>query len=105
MRPELEEALQFGVNYLKIKDKPTVVFYHGIDIRFHELVHCKQYEVGWLKQNKEDETIFYWKNKNTKGKGYKIKEWKHYWNSPHERQARDVAKNMLKDFTTERIDA
>lgn len=64
---------------------------------FHELVHFKQHQAGWLKETKDSDgkSIYFWKKSNTRGKGYQITCRKTYRKAPHEVQARDLAKRML----------
>ena len=118
--------IKFALEFLKIKNPPTfktrilgtsesgcynfetqtVIInknpcYSGniSETLFHELVHHKQWEEGWLKiQQINNDTIYFWKKKKTKGKGYKLDNYKSYYNSPHEIQARDLSKRMLEVF-------
>lgn len=114
-------ALGWACVYLGIKKKPEIFFkkevstilgrYNSetnviviqqgrpeketLNTLFHELVHCKQFEQGWLKIKGE---TYFWKKSRPQGNGYTIEEYADYYNSPHERQARDVAKNMTNKY-------
>lgn len=62
---------------------------------FHELVHHKQVEIGWLKMQ---DNLYFWKKNNTKGQGYYLDSFIKYFNSPHEQQARSISNHMIKIF-------
>lgn len=110
----------YALRYLKINNAPNIeftdlksidgCFQHSTNtvyinknlpsesstlILFHELVHCKQHEIGWLKYHSEL-PLYFWKKRNTLGRGRLItSEFKEYYSRPHEIQARDISKNMI----------
>jgi len=98
----------------KITINRNLSFTDTVGTLLHELVHAKQYQEGWVKQ---DGNKIYWKKKkidtNTKfystgtaiiARGAEQKVLKHktafdlYFRAPHEIQARDLSKSLLKKF-------
>lgn len=119
------KALKFGLDYLRIEEPPSIEFFYSDNhshlglhgrydfiekkifikgdsfaaklelILFHELVHHKQFECGFIKNKGQS---FFWKKSLAKGNSYEVETEKQYRSSPHEIQARAISENMLEKW-------